>query len=97
MKFTVSTKPSADKAAVSTVVEINFEGASQDVRDALAVQALIVKAQSGWRKHGIPATATLNVKDYAPGVRHTQAPVNVFDAAKLLTPEEKARLIEMLK
>jgi len=95
MKFTVSTKKDKGAAAINTAVTINWDGATEDTIKGLAVQALIVKVQGAWRKHGIPAQATINVKDYAPGMRHP-AQVDVFAAAKELTPEQKKALIAQL-
>jgi len=93
MNFTVSTKANEKAQAKQTVVNIIFDDA--EAERALAVSALIVKAQGKWRKGGIPATATLKISEFAPGVRH-QAPVDVFEVAKGLTPDEKARLIAQL-
>lgn len=94
--FTISTRKSAGAAEQKTVVSLNWDGASDATIKALARQALIVKWQGHARKHGIPERATIKVADHAPGVRHAAGPVNVFEAAKGLTAEEKQRLIAQL-
>lgn len=68
--FKVSTKPDADGDAKETVLTIIYDGCSEGIMRALATQALIVKAQGGWRKHGIPDSAEVHMKDFAPGTRH---------------------------
>ena len=94
--FTISTK--ADKNAVekSTVLQVNTD-CSPDIVMALALQSLVVKVQGQWRKHGIPATATINMADYTPGTRHGGAPINIHEAVKVLSAEERAVLIVQLQ
>lgn len=94
MAFKVSTKKDKNAASVETLVTIIRD--SDSARDALADQALIVKAQSGWRKNGIPATVTLKMSEFAPGTRHGGS-INPLEAAKSMTPEERAKLIAELK
>lgn len=93
MKVTVSTKQDKNAAAKSTVAEIIFD--DENAMRALAVQALIVKAQAVWRKGSIPDAATLKMSEFAPGTRHTTT-VDPLTAAKQLSPEERAKLIEQL-
>lgn len=85
MKFTVSTKPTKNGAAQQTVLEVVDENTSRDILLALAVQSVVIKRQSYWRKHGIPATDSINLKDYAPGTRQQAAPLT------------KEQMIEMAK
>lgn len=92
--FTVSTRPAKGKPEVKTSLTINMD-ATPEVRDALALQALVVKWQGHARKHGIPVTATINMADYAPGTRH--AGPTLEQAVKTLTAEERAKLIAQLQ
>ena len=94
--FTVSTKPSKTGAEVKTKLTVNM--GKPEVRDALALQALVVKVQGHWRKHGIPAEVTINMDDFAPGTRHAAAPVDLKAAYAAMTPEQrKAFLAEVAK
>lgn len=68
--FKVSTKPDKDSDEKETVITVVYDGCPESTVRALATQALIVKAQGGWRKHGIPETCEVHMKDYAPGTRH---------------------------
>lgn len=95
-KFTISTRAKMGAPEVKTVVTLNWTGASDETIKALARQTVIVKWQGGARKNGIPAAATINVKDYAPGTRHA-APVDVFALIGTLSAEEKARLLASLQ
>ena len=94
MAFKVSTKKDKNAAEVETLVTVIYDNPTAE--RALATQALIVKAQGGWRKNGIPASITLKMSEYAPGTRHA-ATVDPLTAAKSMTPEERARLIAELK
>lgn len=90
----VTTKKDKNAAEVTTNVTVIFD--NPQAERALAVQALIVKAQGHWRKNGIPADAVLKMSEYMPGTRHagTTDPVEL---AKQMSPEERAALIEKLK
>ena len=94
MKVTVSTKQDKTATAQNTVAEIIFD--DENAMRALAVQALIVKAQATWRKNGIPDNCALKMSEFAPGTRHATV-VDPLTAAKALSPEERAKLIEALK
>lgn len=93
--FTVSTKANKDAPEQKTVLIVNI--GKPEVVQALAMQALVVKWQGWARKNGIPATATINMDDFAPGTRHASGPVDVQSAVKALSPEERKALIEQLK
>lgn len=75
MKFTVSTKPSKTGAAINTVLEVLDNDTPREVLVALAVQSAVIKRQAHWRKHGIPATDSINLADFAPGKRQSVAPL----------------------
>ena len=79
---TVSTKVDKDSDAKDTALTIDFEGCPASTIRALAVQALIVKLQGGWRKGVIPSKVAVNMKDYAPGTRH----------AASMTPEQARQI-----
>ncbi len=99
-KFTVSTKPNKGSEAINTIVEVETDSASREVLVALALQSAIIKRQAYWRKHGIPATDSFSLKDYAPGTRHA-APAQMSKediAAKAKSdPEFRKQLLEMLE
>lgn len=92
--FTVSTKANKDAPAISTKLTVNM--GKPEVRDALALQALIVKWQGTVRKGTIPAEATINMDDFAPGTRHAAGPVDIKAEVSKLTPEERKALLEQL-
>lgn len=94
MQVKVSTKANKDSDAKNTVCNIIFD--NPEAERALAVQALIVKAQGNWRKNGIPDSATLKMSEWAPGTRHGGT-VNVFEAVKTMTPEQRAALLAELQ
>lgn len=82
-KFTVHTKKDKDSDQRATSVTIVWDGCSEEVVKALAVQALIVKRQGVWRNKGIPTAETIHVKDHAPGTR----------AVAQMTPEQAAQVL----
>ena len=92
--FTVTTKADAKSPSVKTVLTVNM--GKPEVRDALALQALVVKWQATARKNGIPPTATINMDDFAPGTRHS-AQVDPLAVAKSMTAEERAALIAQIQ
>lgn len=89
--FTVSTKSNAAAVAKATVITVIYD--NPEAERALATQALVVKAQGGWRKHGIPATTTIKLSEYAPGMRHAAAPVDPREAYKAMTPAEQKQFL----
>ena len=93
MTFKVSTKVDKSSKAIETLVNVVYDSAPAE--RALATQALIVKAQSVWRKNGIPAECTIRVSEYAPGTRHAGT-VNPLEVAKTMSPEDRAKLIAAL-
>lgn len=84
--FTVSTKANDKAVAKQTILTVNM--GKPEVRDALAMQALVVKWQGQARKHGIPDKATINMDDYAPGTRHNGV-VDPREAYKVMSPEQR--------
>ena len=91
--FSVNTKKSKnDTSATKTVVTVKWDGCPEDVAKSLAIQALVVKLQGTWRKHGIPAKVEIAAKDYAPGTRHGGFSTPQ-DLIAQLTPEQKRALI----
>lgn len=99
--FTVSTKKDKDSAAKKTVLTVKWDGCTEAVCQALAVQALVVKLQGNWRAKGIPEKAEVLVKDHAPGTRHVsmtpeQVQAMALDAAKA-NPAQRAALIKALQ
>lgn len=93
---TIATKVNKDAEPVNTVLTFNWDGMSEDDLKALAQQALIVKLQSGYRKNGIPETATINVAEHKVGTRAPRAPVDIFAKVGQMSAEEKAKLLALL-
>ena len=93
--FTVTTRPAKDKPEVKTSLTVITEGVKPEVVMALAMQALVVKWQGHARKHGIPAAASINMADFAPGTRHAAPSLQQSVAA--LSAEERAKLIAQLQ
>lgn len=95
---TISTKVNAtDKEATNTNLTLNWDGMTPEDIRALAQQALIVKVQAGFRRaKAIPGEATINVVEHKVGSRAPRQPVNLLDAVKNMSPEEKAKLLAML-
>jgi hypothetical protein len=87
--FNVSTRASAGETSKQTIVNVIYD--DPQAERALATQALIVKAQGGWRKNGIPDNVTLKLSEYAPGTRHAGEPNYAA-----LSPEERRALIAKL-
>lgn len=93
----VATKPAAGAEAVTTNLTINWAGMTDADLQALAQQALIVKAQGAWRKSGIPAgDFTLNAVDFKVGSRRAPQPKDLATLIAALSPEEKAALLAKL-
>ncbi len=94
----VTTKLDARAEKTITAVTFNWEGMTPEEIRALAEQALTVKIQGKWRSDGIiPTSAEINVVEHKIGVRAPKKPVNVLDAVKAMTAEEKAALLAMLQ
>jgi hypothetical protein len=95
--FTVSTKKDKDSAARKTVLTVKWDGCSEQVCQALAVQALVVKLQGNWRAKGIPEKFEVSVKDHAPGTRHAEMTPEQIRAAVLEGAKaDKAKRAELL-
>ena len=95
MKVTISTKLDKSSAAKSTVLNITED--NDEALKALGRQQLVVKVQALMRRNeNIPDTMDVKVSDFAPGTRHSTS-VDPLTAAKALSPEERAKLIEQLK
>lgn len=92
MAFKISTKASKDATAQNTMLTIVFD--DSETERALATSAAVVRWQSWARRNGIPETATLKMSELKAGLR---GEVDVFTAAKSLTPEQKAALIKQLQ
>jgi hypothetical protein len=88
-KFSISTKVNKSAPAVITVLEVVMD-ATPEVRDALALAALVVKVQGQWRKHGIPATCSIKMSEFAPGTRHVAAPMSKDEAKAIWKAEFNA-------
>lgn len=99
-ELTISTKPDARAEKVNTALTINWEGVSEEQLRAMAQQSLVVKLQSNLRRAfekdnaAIPATLTVNAKDYVVGSRAPKK--SAFDTVMAslgnLTQEQKDAL-----
>lgn len=94
--FTVSTKKDKKSVAVNTALTVKWDGISDEQLRAGYLAFMVVKIQGVWRNKGIPDKMEVFAKDYAPGTRHG-GPVNVFDAVKSMSAEEKAKLLAELQ
>lgn len=86
--------------AVKTDLTIDWSGMSDEDVQALAQQALVVKAQSGWRSNGIPQAVTLKALEFKVGVRAAKAPPVTIESlieATKSDPAKKAELIARLQ
>ena len=93
----VATKLDARGVKQVTAVTFNWDGMTDEEIRALAEQALTVKVQGKWRADGIiPGEITILVTEHKIGVRAPKKPINVLDAVKTMTPEQKAELLAML-
>ena len=95
--FTVSTKVDASSEAVKTALTIDFSEVTREQLEAIATQAIVVKWQSQVRRAGIPSEAKIDARQYTPGTRAVQAPVNILQMVTKMTAEEKQRLLEKLQ
>ena len=94
--FTVSTKQDKDSAAVSTKLEIDWEGASVDDLKAIAAQGIVIKWQASARKNGIPSEAKIRAVDFKPNTRVVAPPQTIDQLITKLSAEERAKLLEKL-
>lgn len=91
----ISTK--LNKGAVAQTTNLTIVGGSPETWKALGMQALVVKLQGKFRSDEvIPAEFTVNVDEWAPGSRHGGS-VNVFEVAKTLSADDRAKLLAMLQ
>jgi hypothetical protein len=93
----VATRPAAGADAITTNLTIDWSDMSTEDVQALAQQALIVKAQGAWRKATIPSgDFTLKAVDYKVGSRRAPQPKDLATMIAALSPEEKAALLAKL-
>lgn len=79
--FKVSTKQDKNAKAQETALEIIYDDA--EVERTLATQQAVVRVQAHWRKHGIPAKATLKFSELKAGLRaETLTPDALVNMAK---------------
>lgn len=95
----VSTKPDAEGDDRETAFTVNFDGLSDDDAKAMIMAYLTVKRQGAWRRKGIPATETINAKDYAPGTRTVEvvSAENIAAKATTLSVDEQRKLLALLE
>ena len=91
-----TTSRAAGLTGQATALTIDWTGMTEAGYQAFAAGALTIKLQSGWRKNGIPASASVLAIDHLPGTR-AKAPTleQQVEAAKT-DPALRARLIAML-
>lgn len=93
----VSTKIDARADAQKTALTLDWEGMTDEDIRALAEQALVVKLQGKWRNaKAIPSEAEVKVVEHKIGTRSPRQPVNVLDAVKSMSAEDKAKLLALL-
>lgn len=94
----VTTRPEAGAEGIVTNLTINWEGMTQEDIVALAQQALIVKAQSNWRKNTIPSgDHEVNAVDYKVGVRAPRQKPDLASLIAKLSPDEMKALLAKLQ
>ena len=90
----VDTRPAAGEEAVTTNLKIDWSDMSAEDVQALAQQALVVKLQGQWRKHGIPAgECTVKASDHKIGVRAPKTKQTLEQMLAALSPAERAALV----
>lgn len=90
----VDTRPSAGAEAVTTNLTIDWADMTPEDVQALAQQALVVKLQGQWRKHGIPAgDCTVKAADHKIGVRAPKTKQTLEQMLAALSPAERAALV----
>lgn len=103
-RVSCSTRPSKtddnqEPAAVVTALTIDWAGMTPEEIRAMAQAGLVIKLQSAMRRaeNGIPATMDVNAVEHKIGTRAVKAPVDPIEAAKKMTPEQRAAFIEKLR
>ena len=98
--FSVETRQNAKAQPKVTQVTVIWDGAPEATAIALAERQLVVNLQSGFRKNGIPATHTVEMKNYATGSRvgmtAEQMKSVVLDEA-MKDPAKRAALLKQLQ
>ena len=79
-----------------TTLTIDWTGVTEAGYQALATSALTIKLQAGWRKNGIPATASVLAIEHLLGTRAKGPTLEQQVEAAKTDPELRARLIAML-
>ena len=97
-KHVISTKLDKDSDAVSTTLEINWDGCTEEVLRRFATAALIVKLQARFRSQKqVPSTITVNAVEMAPGTRGPKAsPIETLLAQAKNDPALKAKILAQL-
>jgi hypothetical protein len=90
----ITTKANAASTPVKTNITFDFTDCPESTLQALAIQALVVKLQASYRKNGIPESATVLVKDHAPGTRQAADPLSKLEKLiEDMTPEQRQAFI----
>lgn len=90
----VDTRLAAGAEAVTTNLKIDWSDMSAEDVQALAQQALVVKLQGQWRRHGIPAgECTVKASDHKIGVRAPKTKQTLEQMLAALSPAERADLV----
>ena len=91
----VSTKLNKTAEEKTTRLNVDWNDCPIETIKGLAMQALVVKLQGGWRRAGvIPDELNVAVKDHAPGTRG--AGVSVESKVLALSDAEKKALVDKL-
>lgn len=90
----VTTKVTKDSPEVTTDVTINWDDVTEGDLKAWALQSILIKCQSAWRRSGnIPVKAEVRAADWKIGTRHERGQ-SKEDVLKAVSTEE---LIKLLK
>ena len=103
-KFKFHTRVKEGAPQHETVMTVDCTGMTQELWEAFAFGALVVKIQQPMRKKGvIPATLSIVMKDHAPGVRQSAAPPTKEEAKEIwkaeyakASPEERTAMLKEL-
>lgn len=99
MVRTVLTSKAEGAAQSKTTLTLDFAGCDLTALKAFAAATLTIRRQNTWRKKGIPASETVLVKDYVPGMRQAEAVTveNTVSRAATMTKVERDAIIAQLR
>ena len=91
--YTITTRATDTSPKVDTKLTIDWTGTTPEQLQALALPSIVIKRQTYWRKHGIPASDTVLVAALASGRRVAPKPLTIDELFAQMSPIEQRKFL----